>query len=54
MALEKGSSITHIKKGIKLKEISLLGVLQGLISLPLEHPFDTLKTWMQSENQKVM
>jgi hypothetical protein len=54
MALEKANSFTQIKKGINLKDISMLGVLQGLVSLPFEHPFDTLKTWMQSTNQKAM
>lgn len=24
------------------------------MGLPFEHPFDTIKTWMQSENQKTM
>lgn len=27
--------------------------MRGLVSLPLEHPFDTVKTWMQSQNVSV-
>lgn len=33
---------------LKLIEASVFGILRGLVSLPLEHPFDTIKTWMQS------
>jgi hypothetical protein len=31
-------------------EVSALGALRGLVSLPFEHPFDTLKTMVQSQN----
>lgn len=37
-----------LAKKLKLIEISVIGILRGLVSLPLEHPFDTIKTWMQS------
>lgn len=30
---------------------SAMGVFRTVSGLPLEHPFETLKTWMQSENQ---
>jgi hypothetical protein len=38
----------QISTNLKLVEASVLGILRGLVSLPLEHPFDTIKTWMQS------
>lgn len=38
-----------LAKKLKLIEISVIGILRGLVSLPLEHPFDTIKTWMQSQ-----
>lgn len=31
--------------------VSLIGVARAVSGLPIEHPFETLKTWMQSENQ---
>jgi hypothetical protein len=34
----------------KLYDISLLGIFRALAGMPVEHPLDTLKTWMQSEN----
>lgn len=38
------------QKKTSLLFISLMGSLRGIIGLPLQHPFDALKTWMQSEN----
>jgi hypothetical protein len=35
---------------VNLTFISVVGALRGALGLPWEHPFDTLKTWMQSSN----
>jgi len=37
------------KNTVSLSYVSMVGALRGAIGLPFEHPFDTLKTWMQSE-----
>jgi len=36
---------------ISLIVVSTAGVVRGGLGLLIEHPFDTLKTWMQSSNQ---
>jgi len=40
---------TKPKNTISLSYVSMVGAMRGAIGLPFEHPFDTLKTWMQSE-----
>jgi hypothetical protein len=40
---------SHPKK--TFLSISMVGAVRAISGLPIEHPFETLKTWMQSENQ---
>ncbi len=49
--MSNAEPVGAIQQKIKLIEVSVLGTLRGMVSLPFEHPFDTIKTWMQSENR---
>lgn len=40
-------------KTLFLVKAALIGGLRGAFGMPFEHPFDTLKTWMQAENSTI-
>jgi hypothetical protein len=43
-------SILSSSNKITNLQIAMIGGARALMGLPIEHPFETLKTWMQSEN----